>query len=641
MEKSFFFNSKDGNRIYNADSFAEAYKPLFTNGVFNGELQVLADSGMSVKVMPGYAWINGRTYWNTDEKVLSLKAAIEQEKRIDSIVVRLDEIEGEIVTIALKGEEGLEPEPPVLQREAGYYDLRIAEILVRPGVLEIGQADITDTRMDTEKCGWVAGAVKQISFEQVTAQFDSFLELYKEAKEEEFLDWFEHTGAARIAAKEAESWAHGGTETREGEEEDNSKYFYQLVKGIYENIKNSGNIAERVIGTYVKLLSGNEGGNLRLTAMDGTEWEVNVQDGNLRIFPSANGASSASLFGVGLSPSTEKTYDVLMPDTLFSKYSSYAEGTDYVVQYEAVSPSTAAGNFLYPYMGAELDMIRPYLPSGFVLYVGDEFYGCDRVVVDGSTSLLAYYDSEQMADNVAPSSFHVSCKKYAGTKTPYQTIFGSYNKNKVHEPGCTPIFTVGNGTPDSSSTALSLDRKCQMYLGTGGAYHTSGADCAYRYEYLDGNPNGEDRIGLFVTLVGDKVRIAEEGDYIFGVVSGIAGLIGNSDEEWMGRYMRDAFGRILYENVQLESREVVVRPVQNPEYDPEQTYVPREERKEWDKIGIWGVLPVRDDGTCVPGRFCKCGSGGIATLAEKRGYDTFYVEKRATNNIVWIVLKGS
>lgn len=82
MERSYFFNSLDGDRLYDAESFAEAFGPLFANGVFNGELQVLADSGMNIKVMTGNAWINGRAYRNTEEKTLTLGEAIGGKKEL-------------------------------------------------------------------------------------------------------------------------------------------------------------------------------------------------------------------------------------------------------------------------------------------------------------------------------------------------------------------------------------------------------------------------------------------------------------------------------------------------------------------------------------------------------------------------------
>ena len=76
-------------------------------------------------------------------------------------------------------------------------------------------------------------------------------------------------------------------------------------------------------------------------------------------------------------------------------------------------------------------------------------------------------------------------------------------------------------------------------------------------------------------------------------------------------------------------------------YDPslQESYVERKDRKEWDYVGMLGVLPVRDDGTCVPGQFCKCADGGIATLATERGFDTYMVLERVTDGIVSVILK--
>lgn len=49
-ENSSFFNSKDHDRRYNARHWADYFLPLFKTGVFNGDLQVVVNGGMSVKV---------------------------------------------------------------------------------------------------------------------------------------------------------------------------------------------------------------------------------------------------------------------------------------------------------------------------------------------------------------------------------------------------------------------------------------------------------------------------------------------------------------------------------------------------------------------------------------------------------------
>ena len=74
---------------------------------------------------------------------------------------------------------------------------------------------------------------------------------------------------------------------------------------------------------------------------------------------------------------------------------------------------------------------------------------------------------------------------------------------------------------------------------------------------------------------------------------------------------------------------------ENPEYDASKEYIPREKRKEWDAIGMLGVLNVIDDGSCKVNGFCKVVDGGTATAS-----DTGYrVIKRVTDNIVKIVFK--
>ena len=98
-----------------------------------------------------------------------------------------------------------------------------------------------------------------------------------------------------------------------------------------------------------------------------------------------------------------------------------------------------------------------------------------------------------------------------------------------------------------------------------------------------------------------------------------------------GEYVMEETGKII-KNARMKLAEG---------YDPslQESYVPRADRPEWDYVGMVGVLPVRDDGTCIPGCFCKCAEGGIATLAEKRDFDTYMVIERVSNHVVSVMLK--
>ena len=206
-----------------------------------------------------------------------------------------------------------------------------------------------------------------------------------------------------------------------------------------------------------------------------------------------------------------------------------------------------------------------------------------------------------------------------------QTAIGGYN---TVGPG---LFIVGNGSDKNTRTnAFRVGEDGTIF--SMGAYLTGGADYAEYFEWEDGNPNNEDRIGHFVALSSNgKIKIATSGDKIIGVVSGNASVVGNAFEDtWSGIYLHDVYGRPIKEEIEEERvigvdeegneiKETVKRTVLkvNPDYDPNQTYIPRSQRPEWDIIGLLGQLIVIDDGTCQVGERCGCNDQGIATAGDK------------------------
>ena len=210
-----------------------------------------------------------------------------------------------------------------------------------------------------------------------------------------------------------------------------------------------------------------------------------------------------------------------------------------------------------------------------------------------------------------------------------------------------PAFIIGNGTSDTSrANAFRVDYNGKAFAKT--TFGSSGADYAEYFEWDDGNPFNEDRRGYFVTLDGDKIRIANKNDeYLLGIISGMPAVIGNNDEEWMGRYILDDFGAIILEEYEYTDRETNaegeliavtktgIKFKENPDYDPNKEYIPREYRPEWSAVGMMGVLSVRDDGTCQVNGYCKPNADGIATAAES-GYR---VIKRINDHIIKVIFR--
>ena len=210
------------------------------------------------------------------------------------------------------------------------------------------------------------------------------------------------------------------------------------------------------------------------------------------------------------------------------------------------------------------------------------------------------------------------------------------------------LFVVGNGmlTTDRSN-AFQVESDGNVYAQ--GNFNTSGADYAEWFEWADGNPSGEDRVGYFVTLDGEKMALCGPEDDVLGIVSGMAGVIGDSyEEDWHGRFVTDAFGRRLLEDrtipEEVDETGAVVMParterwfVVNPAWNAEEPYVPRSERSEWDVVGLVGKLYVRDDGSAVAGGYVKPGAGGIATAATER--TRWRVLARTGENIVRVMMR--
>jgi parallel beta-helix repeat protein len=166
-----------------------------------------------------------------------------------------------------------------------------------------------------------------------------------------------------------------------------------------------------------------------------------------------------------------------------------------------------------------------------------------------------------------------------------------------------------------------------------GAADLGAADYAEYFEWADGNPNNEDRVGYSVSLVGNQIKIAETGEVVMGIVSARPAIVGDSASlGWQGKWEVDEFGRRVQQNITVYSWEVeediieeddtvktntikheyrhdalptgmavpanatsVVRQEDKPsaDYDANAEYTPRSDRKEWSPVGLLGKLKTR------------------------------------------------
>ena len=269
---------------------------------------------------------------------------------------------------------------------------------------------------------------------------------------------------------------------------------------------------------------------------------------------------------------------------------------------------------------------------------------------EGTSTKASASNAHAEGDNTTASNYAShACGHYNAAMTT-----GGAGNNAIGT-----AFVIGNGT---GSTALSNAFSVQ-YTGIVKARSTitasTTADYAEFFEWLDENPDEEDRVGYFVTLDGDKIRIAtNEDDYILGVVSGEPFVLGNGDcDTWNGMFLRDEFRRTIYEpapkmveildsdgNPTGEFEEVEgefegTRPKLNPEYDHTQPYISRFDRKEWAPVGMLGVLAVRHDGTAQVNGYVTVNVDGIATACYKNSENSYRVIKANSDTVVEIIFR--
>lgn len=173
MEESGFFASINGDRKYKSDLIATFFSKLFTNGVFNNELQVQANDNMTVTLKSGTAFINGYFYNNTVDKVINISLSDTEQSRIDSVVLRFSKENRQIIADVLEGSYADNPVAPELTRNSNIYELRLCNISVNKQADSITTSMIEDCRFNSTDCGQVISAVQQLDTTEIFAQYQA------------------------------------------------------------------------------------------------------------------------------------------------------------------------------------------------------------------------------------------------------------------------------------------------------------------------------------------------------------------------------------------------------------------------------------------------------------------------------------
>lgn len=179
-----FFNSVNGDRLYNADQITRIFEGLITSGVYESvanKMAVQPNNGMTIQIATGRGWFAHHWVENDSEYTLTLEESDVVLNRYVAVCIRVDESES-----VRKAEPYLKysdfattPIKPTMTRTETVNEYCLAYIYIKAGVSEITASVIEDTRADETLCGWVTGLIEQLSSATLFSQFTSI-----------FKEWF-------------------------------------------------------------------------------------------------------------------------------------------------------------------------------------------------------------------------------------------------------------------------------------------------------------------------------------------------------------------------------------------------------------------------------------------------------------------
>ena len=618
-ERSGFFPFVEGdtNSQYDNDFLAKWVHSLISDGIYNGDFAVTAAGNMTITVPAGQAWYNGYYYHNDSPITFTLSPADGILARKDIVVLRWDINSRKISAQVITGTLASSPTAPAIVRTAEQGDLKLAEIYIGVGATSISQANITDTRLDSSACGIVSQLVKTINTTALYNQIQSDLAGFKNVNEASFTTWFnglQSTFDAKMSDASAATTSANNAASAANASKSNCDTATSNANTAATNANGKATLANTAAGTANTAATNADGkattanaaatnANNAATAANTAATNANTAaDAANLAATNANDKNTAaklltarniSLTGkvTGTPTAFDGHADVSIPVTAVNATSLNGYGTD-----NGSNSVLLSGRKASTTVGASSTAIGASTASGFFSFSS----GSSTAATGVDAATFGHYTNANETDSL---------------------VMGS--SNKALSSG--DRFVIGKGYPGAEANAFRVDIAGGVYALS--AFNSSGADYSEFFEWLDGNPNAEDRAGKFVTLDGEKIKYANDGDYIVGIVSGAPAIVGDHpSESWCDRWVMDVYGRIQYHDVDVPDQtetithedgttETIViqpahtetRPIENPDYDPtkENDYLNRESRPEWDTVGMIGKLVCIDDGTCEANGFCK------------------------------------
>lgn len=203
------------DRAVTSEVLRQIYKRYFTNGVFGISdstcFQVsVATGGAGVSIAPGACQIQGATGYEENAVTLEITPNSANLPRIDTVVARLNDNSDyrSIYFDILEGTPAATPAAPALTQSDSVWELGLCNIARAANSSVITNSNITDTRADSARCGYVT-AIQQLDTASLYQQFRAYIQEVQDALDaadatynetaQNYLTTLETTGDAQLA----------------------------------------------------------------------------------------------------------------------------------------------------------------------------------------------------------------------------------------------------------------------------------------------------------------------------------------------------------------------------------------------------------------------------------------------------------
>ena len=142
-----FYDSYNGDRVYNADQFASFYDGLINDGIYysvGNRFLVLENSGMNIFVETGRAWFDHTWTFNNQKLSLTVPEADTVYPRIDAVIIEVNKQSRENTIKIKTGVPAQTPSRPELTKTEYVKQYALAYISVNANATSITESNITN-----------------------------------------------------------------------------------------------------------------------------------------------------------------------------------------------------------------------------------------------------------------------------------------------------------------------------------------------------------------------------------------------------------------------------------------------------------------------------------------------------------------